>query len=380
MIVYRHKEIMRALLSKICFFAGGTGIAGFAAIGIIAVLAFSVYADPRPNTADVLMEEEKKNDYATASGKPPQFVAISFDGSKSLKMWDDTMAFAEEIRSGGAPINLTYFISGAYFIPDKRVGSYIAPDGRAGASLIGFGGSPEDVMARRRKLDFARLAGHEIASHAVGHFPGSRWSLDIWDRENDSFRASVFESGSVPYSRDFGSLSFGPASVVGFRAPELSWNENMLRSLANKGYRYDASGIGDARDWPQKNFAGIWSIPLAGITIGSSRKETISMDYSIFMLQTGGRNIAKKGNALWSKLYSETFDAYKRYFTYNYENGRAPVVIGHHFSLWNDGVYFEALKDFASTTCRLPEVRCVSMSELADYLDYKDGEKQTDYQ
>jgi len=57
------------------------------------------------------------------------------------------------------------------------------------------------------------------------------------------------------------------------------------------------------------------------------------------------------------------------YFNSNYYGRRAPVSIGHHFALPNDGAYWDALKDFANTVCGEAEVRCLSYKEYAQFLD-----------
>ena len=61
--------------------------------------------------------------------------------------------------------------------------------------------------------------------------------------------------------------------------------------------------------------------------------------------------------------------SYLAYFRASYEGDRAPLSIGHHFADWNDGAYREALRRFVLEACPMPEVRCVSYAELADWLD-----------
>lgn len=65
----------------------------------------------------------------------------------------------------------------------------------------------------------------------------------------------------------------------------------------------------------------------------------------------------------------EMLASYRDYFYANYNGSRAPVNIGHHFSEWNDGVYWQTMKDFAEEVCGLPDVRCVTYTGLADWLD-----------
>jgi hypothetical protein len=62
-------------------------------------------------------------------------------------------------------------------------------------------------------------------------------------------------------------------------------------------------------------------------------------------------------------------ETYLQYFDSNYNGNRAPLHIGHHFSLWNGGAYWEAMKEFALTVCKKPEVVCGTYKELADFMD-----------
>src|SRR5262249_31924984 len=53
----------------------------------------------------------------------------------------------------------------------------------------------------------------------------------------------------------------------------------------------------------------------------------------------------------------------------NYFGNRAPVHIGHHFSLWNGGAYWNAMQAFAKNVCGLPEVQCVTYKDLQAFMD-----------
>ena len=59
-----------------------------------------------------------------------------------------------------------------------------------------------------------------------------------------------------------------------------------------------------------------------------------------------------------------------KYFAEHYSTNRAPIFIGHHFSQWNDGVYWSVMQDFAREVCGKPEVKCVTFKELANYLNF----------
>ena len=47
----------------------------------------------------------------------------------------------------------------------------------------------------------------------------------------------------------------------------------------------------------------------------------------------------------------------------------APLAIGQHFETWDSWAYDHALTRFVLAACMLPEVRCVSYRQLANFLD-----------
>lgn len=104
------------------------------------------------------------------------------------------------------------------------------------------------------------------------------------------------------------------------------------------------------------------------------------MDYSLYHMQTGVKDTAYRGTPLWNTLYADLRTSYRDYFTRNYEGNRAPVYIGNHFSKWNDGLYWQAMQDFAREVCVKPEVKCVTFSELADFMDTLSPEVLARYQ
>jgi len=73
-------------------------------------------------------------------------------------------------------------------------------------------------------------------------------------------------------------------------------------------------------------------------------------------------------------------ETYLQYFESNYNGNRAPVHIGHHFSLWNGGAYWEAMQEFALAVCGRPEVKCVTYTELADFVDTRSPAQLKAYQ
>ena len=123
--------------------------------------------------------------------------------------------------------------------------------------------------------------GHEIASHAVGHFNGAGWSAADWDKE---FRAFQQALGNVGPNNGLAetALAFPLSEVTGFRAPYLAKSPGLYAVLKSNGFRYDTSGVGQSDAWPEK-IDGTWRFNLAMLRIAGSGKGTLSMDYNFFV-------------------------------------------------------------------------------------------------
>src|SRR5712691_7707141 len=107
---------------------------------------------------------------ARAVERPPQFVTMAFDNCTELTRWQDLTDFSAEMNRDGARLHFTFFVSGINFIEDANRAVYEGPGQRRGYSRINFGGSAEDVRRRVDHVNALSRDGHEIASHAVGHF------------------------------------------------------------------------------------------------------------------------------------------------------------------------------------------------------------------
>lgn len=307
------------------------------------------------------------------SGKPPQFVVMAFDGSRSLDMWQKTLGFAEQMNSQNTPVHFTYFLSGVYFLNYRKKYLYTPPKKSPGESLIGFADSNKDIEKRIAYVNQAIAQGHEIGSHANGHYDGSKWSETDWQQEFDAFNNLIFSTiknnDVQPADVDKYGINLDPKKLAGFRSPELGKNPAMFNVLKNNGFAYDTSKVGKIDAWPTKLDNGLWEFPLATIKYASTTGNILSMDYNFYFKQSGAKDVAKKGDANWSKFYNDTYSSYINYFNSNYQHNRAPVFIGSHFSEWNDGVYWAAMRDFAKEVCNKPEVRCITFSELQKYLE-----------
>ncbi len=307
---------------------------------------------------------------ANASPKPPQFVLMAFDGSLSPDMWKETTDFSNEMqKSTGKPFQFTYFISGVYFVSNKNKASYQSPHHKAGASAIGFGGDNDEIQERVHLMNASYLRGNEMGSHANGHFDGSKWSYEDWKNEFDQFVDIIFNFARVnhiPPESHPEKILFGTDKVRGFRAPLLGVSPGLWETLAENQFTYDTSRTSAPNYWPKKESQGFWNFPLAELKISGTAKRTLSMDYNFYYAQSQAKPGPKEK---WAEYEKEMYDTYVSYFMQNYRGNRAPVHIGHHFSKWNGGAYWKAMKHFAETVCGLSEVRCVAYRDLADFLD-----------
>jgi hypothetical protein len=335
---------------------------------IAAVLFVAIFSHTEPVVANNQSNEVR---YSTST---PQFVLLSFDGSKSLEMWRNTREFAQKMNSEGKLLHFTYFINSIYLLTAEKKDVYESPKGVKGHSLIGFSNSEEDVVIRVKEIKKAYDEGHEIASHTAGHFPGRFLNEEEWKKEFLSFDSLISDIQKNNSSVVIPDISFLKKEIVGFRAPELSVNKALYKTLKDFNFVYDSSGIALPDRQPKKDEYGIWHIPLNTIEIGEGNISAISMDYSLWILQSYGVEEVKKGTETWNKYFNDVKKSFTEYFDRNYKNNRAPVVIGNHFSLWNDGVYFEAVKSFAEDVCGKPEVYCVTFKEYVKYLNAKTTE------
>jgi hypothetical protein len=323
---------------------------------LLALLSLGLQASTASAEAELL---------STSGGslpRPPQFVLLAFDGSLNLDMWEETYDFAQQNN-----LKFTYFISGVYFLLNSKKNEYVEPTHGRGKSAIGWGGtSPLKIQERVDWVNKAYDNGNEIGSHVNGHFDGSKWTLAQWQSEFSQFYHlifDVFQINEISSSRG-NPYHFEPEQIKGFRAPLLGQNPEMYKVLEEKNYAYDTSKTAPMNYWPEKQ-NGIWNFPLAQVRIAGTGKRTLSMDYNFYYAQSNG----KPEPANYAEFKKEMLETYLGYFGTNYHGNRAPIHIGHHFSKWNAGAYWDAMKEFAQDVCGLPEVKCVTYKELTNYMD-----------
>lgn len=300
--------------------------------------------------------------------RPPQFVAMAFDNCTELERWKELSEFAAEMNKGADRLHFTFFVSATNFIAYANRSVYQGPRQPRGYSPINFGGTADEVRQRVAYINDMRRKGHEIASHAVGHFDGRSWSAAEWSQELRSFRTILRDIAQINGLEATAGLDFPPAEVIGFRAPYLAKSPGLYVTLKDQGYRYDTSGSDEPNVWPAKK-DGVWRFNLANLKLHGSRRGTISMDYNFLIAQSMGFSQP----ARHAEFREQMLQTYLAYFRANYTGNRAPVHIGHHFTNYQGGVYNQALKAFARMVCGLPEVRCVTYARLADFMDSLDA-------
>jgi peptidoglycan/xylan/chitin deacetylase (PgdA/CDA1 family) len=298
--------------------------------------------------------------------KPLQFIVFAFDGSGLLSSWDQTYDFAREMRKSVGHFSFTFFINPVYLLTSENKNVYTSPDGVVGASAIGFGGSAGSIKTRISDINRAIHDGHDIESHAVGHWDGSKFSGDQWNHELESFNKLVFGMNDLYLGY---SIELNPKDLIGFRAPELATDSAMYTVLNNLGYKYDTSKVQIHPAWPTKELHGIWEFPLDVILRGASGKNVLAMDYNFYFVQTNAKSILHKGTPEWNRYYQETLSSYENYFQSHYETSRAPVYMANHFGFWNDGLYWEVMKQIAREECQKPDVFCGSYRDLYNYME-----------
>lgn len=295
---------------------------------------------------------------AASSGRPPQYVAISFDGAREIEQWQRSRKLARE-----AGASFTYFLSCVYLLTWENSRLYDPPEYKKGKSNVGFAASREDVAERLRQIWTARLEGHEIANHGCGHFDGGGWSQADWQAEFDQFTQTLRDAWSVngiPYEPSRWK-HFAEREIEGFRAPYLSVGETLAPALQGGGFRYDASSV--SRDpEPPTDKAGLSMFSLPLIPEGPEARRVLAMDYNLYVRHSAALERPSESEMFEERAYS----AFRAAFERQYQGKRAPLQLGFHFRLMNDGAYWRALERFARETCRLPDVRCVTYRELTD--------------
>lgn len=318
--------------------------------------------------------------------RPPQYISIAFDNCNEPEVWQQTRDFSKELKMENINAKFTFFLSGVFFVTPENKSAYKSPafspceskcsGGSSdcnrkchgtGSSAIGWANNLDYLKNRINQINGAIAEGHEIGSHAVSHWNGSSWNLAEWQSELDYFFKIISNPGQFNKApNDFPKLNLGANDIVGFRAPYLEVNQNLYEVLKNH-FLYDTSNSSDMSDWPQKNSYGTWIFPLGELPVRNRGRKVISMDYNFYYMQSKAKETSDQEKL--NSFEDEMLDTYLNYFWTNYTGNRAPIHIGHHFTQYQKGVYWKALKRFTKEVCGKPEVRCITYKTLANELN-----------
>lgn len=152
-----------------------------------------------------------------------------------------------------------------------------------------------------------------------------------------------------------------PYRIIGYRAPFLAGNDGLTEALLGHDYIYDASQLSPPGSPLRLSLADRSGVLLGFPLMQHRRTRTIPMDYNYLQVGASGQRMVKD---------------YQHSFVASFERPpRTPWNVGHHFSLWRDGAYWEALQTsmrFAAAGCpdddgktRCPDVAFVSFRELS---------------
>ena len=284
----------------------------------------------------------------------PQYVIISFDGAHDIAQWKRSRALAAKTGA-----RFTYFLSCVFLLSKETRHEYQPPGKKTGSSQVGFAQTKAEVADRLGEIRLASDEGHEIASHACGHFDGKGWSKADWLKEFASFKRIMREAYAINgidgAPEDW--KSFADA-VSGFRAPYLSKSAALYSALETAGFSYDASGISRGPVEPHPE-TGVERFSLPQIPEGPRARRVIAMDYNLFVRHSGGFERPDEAAAFQERSY----EAFKAAFDAQYQGGRTPLQLGFHFTLMNDGAYWRALERFAGEVCVMTDVVCTSYAE-----------------
>ena len=288
--------------------------------------------------------------------KPKQIVIISFDNARDIAQWKRSRALAA--RTGA---HFSYFLSCVFLLSKDTRKDYVTPTKGSGKSNIGFAASKDEVAERLEQINLAVAEGHDLGSHACGHFDGKDWSKADWQAELAASRRILENAyainGISPEPAGWRDLA---KAVTGFRAPYLSTGKGLYQALPEAGFAYDASGVSQGPAVPT-TAGGLTRFSLPLIPEGPKRRPVIAMDYNLFVRHSGGFERPSQAK----EFEERTYDAFRAAFDKQYAGERVPLELGFHFTLMNDGTYWNALERFAGEVCVKSDVECIS---YRDYL------------
>ena len=269
--------------------------------------------------------------------------------------------------------HFTYFLSCTFLFPKDERAKYQAPHEKRGRSNVGFAPDREDTITRLGEIWLAKLEGHDIGSHACGHFDGKDWTKADWLKEFSTFDLvlqNAWKDNGLADREPEGWADFVESGITGFRAPYLSAPDSLFQAEREHGFRYDASAVTHDPALPvEKGGLARFGLPL--IPEGPKSRRIIAMDYNLFIRHSAGIDHPSKGDEFAERSYQ----AFRKAFDRQYEGDRIPLQIGLHFVTMNGSAYWAAMERLVAEVCPRPDVACVTYAEALDMLENRNAGK-----
>jgi len=213
-------------------------------------------------------------------------------------------------------------------------------------------------------------AGHEIAIHTMTHATTTNTSLAAWREDIAGCRKALSRFAAIPLS-----------AIVGFRAPELQFNNNSFQILAEQGLQYDSS----LEEWPgsySTNAAKyLWPYTLDSGVVQSNRTGAFPIQPVAGVFEIPLWDQVTSGVAIVTmdppnSMNSNTVASlWKTNFLLHYQGNRAPYGLFLHATSadqWLSNTNYpwrsDALKAFIGWAQTYSNVWFVNMRDLVDYM------------
>ncbi|WP_263167105.1 hypothetical protein [Streptomyces sp. SCSIO ZS0520] len=300
--------------------------------------------------------------------RPPQFVVFTWSGAVE----DDRRLFShfrQVAKDNGA--RMTYFLSGRDLLRGLPPGTGSGPPrrpARRGAAAPA-GSTVRDTV---RQLRGAWLGGNEIGTLLTGrpcrgqNGPGTaQWKAELARTRslvrNWKTHAALPYEPALPFDFD--------RELTGARTRCPQGRASFLPLARGLGLRYDSSGAA-GQVWPRKA-DGLWDLSVRRVPLPGGGLQVPATDRDFMVRQSGGPQGDPDRQAYWGDQFR---DGLLQGFRRAYRGNRAPLIVGNHFEDWNGGAYTRAVEEAMRRLCPQREVRCVSLRQLADWLDAQDPE------
>jgi hypothetical protein len=215
-----------------------------------------------------------------------------------------------------------------------------------------YASSIHDIDITVENIHRLEERGAEIGAHTVRHSHGREFSRERWDFELDD------------HARILDVLHL--AHPVGFRAPFLETNDDLYDSLAAHGYAYDCSIPQEGgRRWPTRHGEhGVWVFGVPTVAIPGRDRPVLLYDLNLdARLRAAAVAAGVTGDeAIYAWMDRAFEDAAYDELMVRYRGSRAPFLVSSH------GGFQRPIGRFMRRVCGMPNVRCSTFREAAEYM------------